>query len=55
MKKFLILMTIAVIMNCKARPQNELQYWNISQKEYAEAVVKYPNFKVILETKMKDA
>lgn len=55
MKKILFLLVAVAVINCKARPQNELQYWNIAQKEFAETVAKYPAFKTILDAKMKDA
>ncbi|MDX1959807.1 MAG: hypothetical protein SFU98_14640 [Leptospiraceae bacterium] len=55
-KKLIILSTLlAFSFYCKPNAKSQLQYWENNAKAYTEAVNTYPNFKVLLEAKMKEA
>lgn len=45
----------ALIMSCKPTTKNEIQKWENNKKDFAEAVMKYPAFKAVLDAKMAAA
>jgi hypothetical protein len=60
MKKFMIMAVIAsfvlcVITGCKPSTKGEMDKWEVSKKDLAEATAKWPAFKGVLDKKMADA
>lgn len=49
------LLALFVLANCKPNAKNEAQYWANHKKELAEATAKWPNFRAVLDNKMKEA
>jgi hypothetical protein len=52
---FFTVFLVTLVFNCKPNSKNEIQYWENNKKDFAEATTKYPNFKAVLEVKMKEA
>jgi hypothetical protein len=55
MQKIIFTCLLFVVCSYQSNFKQEIYFWEENQKEYLETISKYPNFRAILEFKMKQA